>query len=313
MVVVSISGLSIVICTRNRIPDLTRCIRSIGKQVRVHGIPIEVLIVDDGDIPDQVLAEYRSIIAALPMAVLHYYKKTEPGVWLSRYEAVGKSWHDIIVYFDDDVELDDPLYLRHLVDTYEHNNGIVGVGGIAKGLTAGTIGKLIGVLTCQMSASIGKLSASSLAGSLLRWHEARSTFETEFFHGCNMSFRRHALRDMKPYPWMTGYAVADDLYMCCLAGRYGSLVINPKLSIVHHESPRSRDQAGRVAKATAVNHYYLLRLNEARPFRFIALVWTLLYLSGKETLRRNYQAAAGYWDGIRFVLNPRKPEYAEFK
>ncbi|MFC6652842.1 hypothetical protein [Paenibacillus rhizoplanae] len=68
---------------------------------------------------------------------------------------------------------------------------------------------------------------------------------------------------MKPYPWMTSYAVADDIYMCHLASRYGKLVINPELKIMHHESPSSRDKAGRVARATAVNHYYLLNLRKA--------------------------------------------------
>ncbi|MFD2875714.1 hypothetical protein ACFTAO_06625 [Paenibacillus rhizoplanae] len=32
---------------------------------------------------------------------------------------------------------------------------------------------------------------------------------------------------------------------------------------MHHESPSSRDKAGRVARATAVNHYYLLNLRKA--------------------------------------------------
>ncbi|WP_379132635.1 glycosyltransferase [Paenibacillus sp. sgz500958] len=304
--------LSIVIPTRNRISDLTRCIESIGRQQRLEGIKLELLIVDDGEIPHNVLNQYRDILGGLPQAELHYYKKTKPGVWLSRYEALEKIDGEILLTFDDDAELDDPLYIRRMLGTYALDPGIVGVGGVAKGLTSSASGKLLGRLTCQMSGSPGRLSPSTLAGSLLLWGETSSIFETDFFHGCNMSFRRSALRDMKPYPWMTSYAVADDIYMCHLASRYGRLVINPEMKIIHHESPRSRDKAGRVAKATAVNHYYLLQLRKAPVKNFAALLWTLTYLTGKETLKRNFNAVTGYVSGILFVLNPRKNKYNEY-
>ncbi|MFP4976294.1 glycosyltransferase family 2 protein [Paenibacillus sp. CN-4] len=303
---------SIVIPTRNRMDDLTRCIASIGRQTALDDVSLELLIVDDGELPESALEAYRSALAPLPRAELRYYKKTRPGVWLSRYEALSLIDGEILLSFDDDAELDDPLYIRRMLDTYRSDERIVGVGGIAKGLSASRAGKLLGMLTCQMSGSPGRLSASSLAGSLLRWNETTGVFETDFFHGCNMSFRASALKDMKPYPWMTSYAVADDIYMCHLASRYGKLVINPEMKITHHESPSSRDKAGRVALATAVNHYYLLNLRKAPPRNYAALLWTLSYLTVKSTLKRNFNAVSGYVKGIAFVLNPRKNKYREY-
>lgn len=303
---------SIVIPTRNRISDLTLCIESIGRQTELEDVSIELLIVDDGDIEENVLDYLRKVLAQMPSAELRYYRKTKPGVWLSRYEALNLIDGDIVLSFDDDAELDDPLYIRRMLDTYAADPAIVGVGGIAKGLSSSKSGKLLGVLTCQMSASPGRLSASTLAGSLLLWGETEDTFETDFFHGCNMSFKREALRDMKPYPWMTSYAVADDIYMCHLASKYGKLVINPDMKITHHESPSSRDKAGRVARATAVNHYYLLNLRKAPVKNYAALLWTLTYLTYKSTLKRNFNAVSGYISGILFVLNPRKNKYSEY-
>ncbi|WP_042200100.1 glycosyltransferase [Paenibacillus camerounensis] len=303
---------SIVIPTRNRISDLTLCIESIGRQTELEDVSIELLIVDDGEIEDSVLAHFRKVLAQMPNAELHYYRKTKPGVWLSRYEALGLIDGEIVLSFDDDAELDDPLYIRRMLDTYTSDPSIAGVGGIAKGLSSSASGKLLGRLTCQMSASPGRLSASTLAGSLLLWGETENIFETDFFHGCNMSFKREALKDMKPYPWMTSYAVADDIYMCHLASRYGKLVINPEMKITHHESPSSRDKAGRVARATAVNHYYLLNLRKAPVKNYAALLWTLTYLTGKSTLKRNFNAVSGYASGIWFVLNPRKNKYREY-
>ncbi|WNS40962.1 glycosyltransferase [Paenibacillus sp. MMS20-IR301] len=304
--------LSIVIPTRNRVGDLTLCIESIGRQTGLEEISIELLIVDDGGLEAHELEHFRKELGRLPQADLRYYRKTKPGVWLSRYEALGLVDGEILLSFDDDAELDDPRYIRRLLDTYDSDPSIVGVGGIAKGLTTSKSGRLLGRLTCQMSASPGRLSASTLAGSLLLWGDTEQTFETDFFHGCNMSFRRFALQDMKPYPWMTSYAVADDIYMCQLAGKYGKLVINPELRITHHESPSSRDKAGRVARATAVNHYYLLNLRKAPVINYAALLWTLSYLTVKSTLKRNFNAVSGYTSGILFVLNPRKNKYREF-
>jgi glycosyltransferase involved in cell wall biosynthesis len=304
--------LSIVIPTRNRITDLTRCIESIAGQVTLENISIELLIMDDGEIPVTVLDHFRKVLSGMPQTELRYYRKTRPGVWLSRYEAVDLASGDILLTFDDDAELDDPLYIRRMLDTYASDKSIVGVGGVAKGLASSRSGKLLGRLTCQMSGSPGKLSASTLAGSLLLWGETEETFQTDFFHGCNMSFRRSALQDMQPYPWMTSYAVADDIYMCHLAGRYGKLVINPGMTITHHESPSSRDKAGRVARATAVNHYYLLNLRKAPLLNYAALLWTLSYLTAKATLKRNMSAVSGYAQGILFVLNPRKNKYREY-
>lgn len=187
--------LSIVIPTRNRISDLTLCIESIGRQTGLEDVSIELLIVDDGEMEEQVLDYFRQVLGRLPDAELRYYRKTRPGVWLSRYEALGLIDGRIMLSFDDDAELDDPLYIRKLLDTYASDPTIAGVGGIAKGLSSSRSGKLLGRLTCQMSASPGRLSASTLAGSLLLWGETEQTFETDFFTAaiCPSAARRCAI------------------------------------------------------------------------------------------------------------------------
>lgn len=303
---------AIVIPTRNRIKDLTVCIESISKQTQLEDVSIEVWIVDDGDVPEDKLAYYRKILTNLPHAEFHYHRKTKPGLWLSRYEALGLINAEIMLNLDDDAELDDSLYIRRLLDTYAADESIVGVGGVAKGNASSIPGRLFGMLTGQMSGSPGRLSASMFAGSLFLWGEKQQIFETDFFHGCNMSFRRSALQDIKPYPWMTSYSIAEDIYLSHLASRYGKLVINPAMKIIHHESPGSRDKAGVVAHATAINHYYLLNLRKAPMKNYAALIWTLGCLTCKATLKRNFKAVSGYAKGILFVLNPRKNKYTEY-
>lgn len=69
---------SIVIPTRNRISDLTLCIESIGRQTELEDVSIELLIVDDGDIEENVLDYLRKVLAQMPSAELRYYRKTKP-------------------------------------------------------------------------------------------------------------------------------------------------------------------------------------------------------------------------------------------
>lgn len=304
--------LSIVIPTRNRINDLTVCIESIGKQTDLDNVSIELLIVDDGDISEKELECFREVLTGIPQAELRYYRKTKPGLWLSRYEALVLVHAEILLHLDDDAELDDSLYIRRMLDTYAVDESIVGVGGVAKGTHSSGLSKLFGIFTGQMSGSPGRLSASMFAGSQFLWGATTETFETDFFHGCNMSFRHSALKDMLPYPWMTSYSIAEDIYLSHLASRYGKLVINPAMKITHHESPSSRDKAGLVAHATAINHYYLLNLRKAPVKNYAALLWTLTCLTGKASLKRNFSAVSGYAKGILFILNPRKNKYSEY-
>jgi GT2 family glycosyltransferase len=300
-----LQNITIAICTRNRIADITLCIESISRQVEIY-CEVEVLIVDDGNIKKEKLNLFESILSKIKNIKLSYFKKLKAGVWLSRVECVKIAAHEIILYLDDDVELDDPYYISKLLKNYENDASLAGVGGIAKGLYSSKIGNALGVATFQMSRSLGKLSKSGLAGSIANWSNAGSIFETEFFHGCNMSFKKNSLKDMKPLNWMENYAVGDDLYMCYYASNYGRLVINPDLKIIHHESPQSRDKAENVSKAKVVNHYYLLKMKQAGIMNYGALVWTMVYSLGKEIVKKNKGATKGYLKGINFLLFAKK-------
>jgi GT2 family glycosyltransferase len=300
-----LQNITIAICTRNRIADISKCIESISRQVEIY-CDVEVLIVDDGNIKKEQLNLFESVLSKIKNIKLSYFKKLKAGVWLSRVECVKIAAHEIILYLDDDVELDDPYYISKLLKNYENDDSLAGVGGIAKGLYSTKIGNALGVATFQMSRSLGKLSKSGLAGSIANWNKAGSIFDTEFFHGCNMSFKKNSLKDMKPLNWMENYAVGDDLYMCYYASNYGRLVINPDLKIIHHESPQSRDKAENVSKAKVVNHYYLLKMKQAGIMNYGALVWTMVYSLGKEIVKKNNGATMGYLKGIKFLLFAKK-------
>lgn len=294
-------GLSVAICTRNRVQDLTRCIHSITKQSIGRTYPIEVLIIDDGEIPEGTLQEFESLLADCGYPLL-YHSKTERGLWLSRIKAVELSTMDKILFLDDDVEIPDH-YLATLIQTYLDYPNCAGVGGVAIGMRNSFLGTIRCLLSFQQSLSSGKLSLSGQAGSMYNWHKARKIFKTEFQHGCNMSFKKEAIQDLRPVPWLQSYSVGEDIFLSRTAQRSGPLYINPELSLLHHESPASRDNLENVAYMRVLNHVHLLKDKRSGRVGYLALAWTTIYQILREQPKKNVAAISGYKKGLKEIFS----------
>ncbi|MDP4098024.1 glycosyltransferase family 2 protein [Paenibacillus sp. P96] len=295
-------ALSIAICTRNREDDLKRCISSIAQStLPASGLQVEVLIVDDGALTDQFLKEQEQILKPTGME-LRYHRKKQPGLWLSRVETLEVASGDIILFLDDDVEL--PVdYIQNLMHTYEEYPQAAGVGGVAIGMSNSFFGTIRCLLSFQQSLFKGKLSLSGQSGSMYNWHKARKTFKTEFFHGCNMSFRKEAIRGLKPVPWLQSYSVGEDLLLSRFALKSGPLYINPLLKLFHHESPSSRDNMEHVAYMRVMNHIHLLRDEQSGPIKYAALWWTTMYFMLRERPKKNNSAIKGYKKALKAMFS----------
>ncbi len=101
------NNLSVVICTRNRPVELKRCIESISRQKIDTEFQIEVLIIDDGQLSNEIKNEF---VSKLSKFEFKYYKKECPGLFLSRIFAVSVANSNIILFLDDDVEIEDELF-----------------------------------------------------------------------------------------------------------------------------------------------------------------------------------------------------------
>jgi len=293
-------GLSVVICTRNRVNDLTRCIHSIAGQDLSPTCEVEVIIVDDGNLPGHILEEFEMLLDKKGYSFV-YYNKSVPGLWLSRVKAVEQASMDIILFLDDDVEI--PVhYFSTLIQTYHDYPDSVGVGGVALGMKNSFLGTIRCLLSFQQSLSSGKLSLSGQAGSMYNWHKAKKIFKTEFQHGCNMSFKKAAIHGLRPVPWLKSYSVGEDILMSRIARAKGQLYINPELKLIHHESPASRDNMEDVAYTRVLNHVYLLKDKKSGPVGYLALLWTTFYFILREMPRKNTPAIDGYKKGLKQIF-----------
>lgn len=292
-------AMSVVICTRNRHEDLWRTLTSIARQTGMEKDEIEIWIVDDGDTDERWLSRARSL---LPSTMhLRYYAKPreEAGLLRSRIKSLELSSHEILLFLDDDVELQKD-YFQVLKTTWRTYPDAVGISGADQGFVCSPKGRALMLLSGRGAWSPGNLSRSGFASSMNTWNRQKTVFRTEFLHGCNMCYRKSALSGVECVDWLTGYSLGEDLYLSHLAGRQGPMYVNPELKLLHYGSPVSRDKEEAVAYTKVINHFRLLELRRKRGLWHIGmLLWTILFLYGEKRIQGNKEAAMGYRRGIR--------------
>lgn len=289
--------LTIVICTRNRPHDIIKCALSIATQSITSKKSINVLIIDDGDLANPVINELREILFDY---CFNYYKKEVPGLLLSRIFAIFSLNSEYILFIDDDVILE-YNYLDILKKTYEQNLEIVGVSGIDLLLDFPNIFKwTYHTLFLLKSGNPGKLSLTSYGESMQYWRKKTNIFSTEFLSGCNMSFKRISLLEIKPVDWLNGYSLGEDVYLSFIARNCGKLIINPDLKVKHFQSQTSRDKIEEVAFNEIINHHNLLEMQNAESWKLLLHGWTIFGIILKTFLSLNFKKIKGY---SRAVLN----------
>lgn len=104
-------GASIIIPTFRRPEPLRQTLEDLG---RLNLVPGEVLIVDQS--PEPCFPESAwTLPNGLPVRVL----RRPPGVVAARNAAAAEAAHEVLVFLDDDVRIDDPAFLENHLRNYE--------------------------------------------------------------------------------------------------------------------------------------------------------------------------------------------------
>jgi len=111
------SGITVVVCTRDRAPSLARCLASLA---RLDPPAAEVLVVDNAPRDGST----REAVAATPF---RYVREERPGLDNARNRGIAEARGDIIAFTDDDVEVD-PRWIGALATAFQ-DPGIAGVTG----------------------------------------------------------------------------------------------------------------------------------------------------------------------------------------
>jgi glycosyltransferase involved in cell wall biosynthesis len=298
-----VRALTIAVCTRDRPADLERCIRAVLAAQTPDDVPVEVLIVDDGELPVTLAHGLEQAVRNRGHRFNYVRQEERHGLIHGRITAVREAVSDVLLFLDDDVEIHSD-YLKRLAMCYRDHRDAVGIGGVdtLTGMLPG-LKRFFATIFLLDSGVPGKLSASGFSWSMLRWGSQSHSFQTEVLSGCNMSFRRRTLQMLAAVPWLEGYSLGEDIYLSSIASSHGPLWVDPALRVRHHRSSASRMAGDELAYFTIVNPYHLLRVRGATSWNYAALLWTSAGFVLKDVLRpRRWAALPGYVRGLRHIF-----------
>ena len=298
------SELTIAVCTRDRPSDLARCVRSVLAAESPVDPRVEVLIVDDGRLPGLFVCRLEQAVRNRGHGFRYLLQGEPRGLIHGRVAAVRKTTSEILLFLDDDVEID-RAYLRLLANCYRAHPDAAGIGGIDTLLGGpSALGSVFARLFLLDSGAPGRLSPSGFSWSMVRWALQRRCFRTQVLSGSNMSFRRQALETLAPGSWLEGYSLGEDIYVSLVAAAHGPLWIDPVLRVRHRRSAAPRMAEAALAYHTIVNPYHLLQWRSARWWNYAALLWTIAGLILRELLRADHASAlTGYFRGLRRIID----------
>jgi len=265
--------ISVVLCTKDRPDELATCLASLAGQTRV---PCELIVVDAGSPPAWSAVRAFRERAGAACRVVH--REAEPGLPRQRNVGACEARGDVVLYLDDDTILE-PDYLAALWDVYAAD-------------TAGEVGGVGGVLvpdpTPRESAAKRAFRRAFLLQSHGRGLVKRSGHpefayatdaprEVELLSGCNMSYRRAVLDELRFDERLSGYALGEDLHFSYRVSRRWKLVLTPYARLEHREAGAGRPDGGKRAEMAVVHRYRFVREQIALgPFTWCCFAWSAL-------------------------------------
>ncbi len=298
--------MSVVVCTRDRLVELERCLNSLLQCQTTAFARVELVVVDDGASGAAVPNLCRRIMAG---GLAHSCLSTSqaPGLFNARLRGLQAAQGELVLFVDDDVTVA-PEYLTELGAAYERHPDAAGVGGVDQtDVPRPLVLRGLHRLFLYDSGRPGALSASGFPGATRRWIGAREDFASDYVHGCNMSFRKSALAGLAPVEWLEGYSLGEDLYVSAEARRTGPLFVCPALRVWHRSSQTSRDPVPDTGRAQTVNMFRLLRARDRSLVGALAFLWTMSWFVMKDSVRApRMRLVPGYLRGFMDLVDSRR-------
>ncbi len=288
---------TVIICTRNRIKDVTTCLASLAVQ---KDPAQELIIVDSSDTAIDCDPDFQKQFCKniFPNTELHYVH-TKPGLTYQRNVGIKHARGDIIYFFDDDVILD-KTYLHEMNKIFLEHPKYVGGMGTIRNIKKDVSWKY------QLFRRLFLLSREQSSGMFTWSGMPTHPYGTETFRpvevlgGCCMAFRKDTLAYHKFDEQFQGYCYMEDCDISRRIAYERPLFFNPKARLQHLESPMARDRIVDNSAMFVRNYRHLFFKNFYRKnrLRIFAYYWSVCGLFVEALLLRDWQRVRGYWRGL---------------
>lgn len=291
---------SIVIPTYNREKDLNKCLNSIFVQSL---LPQEIIIVDDGLLPDNFIAKINCQATALNINLVYCLKNHDierRGLSESKNKALGLIKNSVFFIFDDDVVLR-PDYCQEIMKIWDSNknNNLIGVGGI--------------IINRRKRSIVEKIFHTFFGlGSRYEWdvnkvgfqvwnEEVTGSVKGYYAHGGACSYCLYKSKELGFTNFSGGRTALEDVDFCLRAKNKGYyFIIQPSAQLFHYTSEISRDSYRLMGFKEGSNRRLIFIINNPNPSLFLKVwfYWASLGWVLRQFLIGHFSKGFGLIQGI---------------
>lgn len=280
---------SVVIATLRR-PELLR--ETLASVVATVPPPREIVVVD-GDEAGSAREVVESISA--PAGTLVSYVAGVPNVTHQRNEGTRVASGDVVVFVDDDVELDTRFFAA-LSAAYEDPK-VVGATGRVIEPQAHRVGDHRSRVRRWLLAG-GRLGTFTTFGYPRYILDTTRAQDLEMMPGCLMTARRELALAVGFDESLEGYALAEDEDFSYRLSRHGRIRFDPAVSLWHKKLGFGERDPRAFNRKVVVNRAYLFRKNFPQTIRArTRFVLLILLMITHRVANRDAQGARGLLEG----------------
>jgi len=251
--------ISVVICTRNRPERLANAIRSCLRQTAK---PLEIIVIDDGDLAPDFLSQIKTEAFAAGIDFVYHHKSIERrGLTISRNIGWQMARGQIIQFIDDDAELNtDCLHWVARIFDADKNNELAGLDFHVNEQSRNRLGRRI-IERCYQLAGLWQLglrftphrNPSHLFGAFLS-----DLRPVRYLQGNCMAIPKTALAAVGGFDeQLADYAAGEDRDISLRLAKRGALARIQAAGIIHHTDPGGRINAYRMGFETSFKYLYI--------------------------------------------------------
>ncbi|GAA4120730.1 glycosyltransferase family 2 protein [Flavobacterium chungbukense] len=327
---------SLIICTYLRPEPLFKLLESLEKQILY---PNQVLIIDGSTNSDtEILLQKNNFLN------LTYFKVNAEDRGLTKQRNFGiskvNSDSEIICFLDDDTVLE-PEYFSEIIKTFQNDEAVGGVGGVAinenrwkiqeEGVDynkkkyylfeqyfypEGLRNIARNYLCLASNLGPGKMPLYS-HGRTCGFPLTGKTYEVDLLIGMSMSFRRNVFNEIKFSKFFEGYGLYEDADYSLRALKFGKNVVNTNAKLNHFHDPSGRPNQFKYGKMVVRNGWYVWRIKNSNPefkdffkWHAITILLTMIRFSNiltekekKAAITETFGRIIGWWS---LLLNKPK-------
>ena len=258
-------NISVIVCTKDRPDDLSRCLHSIrGQSIR----PDELIIVDasNGNETERLFQNWSG-----ESSIELRYIRSKPHLTYQRNLGVDSSRGELIFFFDDDTILDD-RYLENISGLFLRYD-IGGASGVCEDVFKLTLIKRYFSKLFMLTRFDGVLNRVQPSGFPTWAPNILSTTTVECLQGGCPSYRREVFSEFRFDEEILTRGGFEDVDFSYRISRKYKLVQTPKAKVFHKRSLKSRIPDKELFFAVMFYHYRFFNKNMNKSFLNWASFW----------------------------------------